>query len=499
MERYKEYLPDRVQMKTIDSNSIEKYKVPSLVLMERAALSVCELMSKLVWEKAVCVCSTGNNGADGLCIARIMKVRNKDVDVIIIGDENKCTKEFALQKEICQNIGVKFVNQKAMFEYDIIVDAIFGIGLTRDIEGEYEEIIQLINKSEKTVIAVDMPSGIDATDGKVKGVAAKADYTVTFGYKKLGLSLNPGRSYCGEIVVAKDVGFYGAEEILKECSYTFNEYAVKDLLPERKEDSNKGDYGRILVIAGSKNMSGAALFSGKAALKTGAGLVKIMTHSDNRNVLMTNLPEAIYTLYDKPDCNIEKEIEWADIVIVGPGISMELYAVDIVLKSLKLCKALGKITIVDADALNICAGHFRLDLLQNTIITPHLKEASRLTGKSVSDIKAAIIDTAKAFAEEYGCISVFKDSRTIVTDGNTVYVNATGNSGMATGGSGDVLTGIIAGIMAQNKKPATDNLIELVSLSVWIHGACGDICAKKYGKLSMTASSLLDNIYEILI
>ncbi|MDD6570914.1 MAG: NAD(P)H-hydrate dehydratase [Thermoflexaceae bacterium] len=492
------YLLDRDQMKEIDRFSIRETKIPSVVLMERAALAVCEKVNKLFDTKSrvLCVCGNGNNGADAAACARILAGMEFDTAVCFVGSMEKTTEEMKLQMQINEKIGIKTVTLDKIPDYDVIIDGIFGIGLSREVTGAYGEAIRCINEAPGKKISVDIPSGINASDGKVLGNAVKADYTVTFGYLKTGLILYPGNEYAGEIVVS-DCGF--APAAIEHVGRKKFIYETEDIrrLPVRKQDSNKGTYGKVLVIAGSKNMCGAAYFSAKAAYRCGAGLVRILTAADNREALQKLLPEAVLSFYDDISWeNLKEQIAWADTLVIGPGLSTGEKAAGLLYDVLKILEEFGKTTkkvLLDADALNILSRDQAQDKVKGCVITPHLGEMSRLIHKEIPEIKGNIIKEAEEFAERYGCVCVLKDARTIVSDGENIYVNVSGNSGMATAGSGDVLTGIIAGMYANGME-----IFEGAALGTYLHGCAGDEAKKRLGEYFMKADDIADNIKNVI-
>ena len=346
------------------------------------------------------------------------------------------------------------------------------------------------------MVSVDIPSGVSADNGKVLGIAVKADYTVTFGYLKTGLILYPGSDCAGEVFVA-ECGFAPlAVEKVDDGKFIYEKEDLKKL-PPRKKDSNKGTYGKILVIAGSDNMSGAAYFSAKAAYRCGAGLVRILTTKSNREALQKLLPEAVLGFYDDISLKeLEKHIQWADGIVVGPGLSTDEMAAKLlyeVMDCLKDCDRASKKVILDADALNILAKDGRVKEVYGCVITPHLGEMSRLIRKEIKDIKENIIEEAKIFAKAFGCVCVLKDARTIVSDGEKVYVNVSGNSGMATAGSGDVLTGIIAGMFANGM-----DVFGGAVLGTYIHGCAGDAARAELGEYFMKADDIADFIKNVI-
>ena len=536
------YVLDAASMKNVDSYSINTLGIPSVVLMERAALSVTEAIESKVkgniHTDIICVCGRGNNGADGLAVARQLYLKGYNVDVYII-NSHASTKEFDIQLNIIKNLGIECINSPDFSKYGVIVDALFGNGLSRELAGEARIVVDTINKcstsvrsqytqnsdnnGNRLVVAVDIPSGISASTGVVMGYAVNADITVTFGFEKIGHILYPAASYCGKII-RKDIGFAQYPDMTRDI-FTYDYSDISDMLPLRKPDGNKGTFGKALVIAGSRLYGGAAVLSSRAAARIGAGLVRTLTHISNRTAVITGNMECIVDTYDTDEeCGdfvkntetlVDKCICWADVVCIGPGLSMEESAVKLV-RSVSAKKNIKK--LYDADALNIIAQYkieldgsnddvdyeaggnsgnasYKDDMSdKNVVVTPHIGEMSRLTGLDIAVIKNNPIDTARTYSREHNCVCVLKDARTIVSDGERVYINMSGNDGMATGGSGDVLSGIITGLMAQGL-----TTFEASALGVYIHGCAGDEAALSNGKYSMVAGDIIDNIKNVLI
>lgn len=536
------YVLDAASMKNVDSYSINTLGIPSVVLMERAALSVTEAIESKVkgniHTDIICVCGRGNNGADGLAVARQLYLKGYNVDVYII-NSYASTKEFDIQLNIIKNLGIECINSPDFSKYGVIVDALFGNGLSRELAGEARIVVDTINKcstsvrsqytqnsdnnGNRLVVAVDIPSGISASTGVVMGSAVNADITVTFGFEKIGHILYPAASYCGKII-RKDIGFAQYPDMTRDI-FTYDYSDISDMLPLRKPDGNKGTFGKALVIAGSRLYGGAAVLSSRAAARIGAGLVRTLTHISNRTAVITGNMECIVDTYDTDEeCGdfvkntetlVDKCICWADVVCIGPGLSMEESAVKLV-RSVSAKKNIKK--LYDADALNIiaqykieldgsnddvdyeaggnsCNASYKDDMSdKNVVVTPHIGEMSRLTGLDIAVIKNNPIDTARTYSREHNCVCVLKDARTIVSDGERVYINMSGNDGMATGGSGDVLSGIITGLMAQGL-----TTFEASALGVYIHGCAGDEAALSNGKYSMVAGDIIDNIKNVLI
>lgn len=483
------------QMKMLDSYTIDHIGIPSLVLMERAGLSVFEVLKEeqISLKRVLILCGSGNNGADGVVIARLLFMAGYEVDVCILGKPEYFTKEMKKQIDIGKNYGISFVKSFHITEYTVIVDAVFGVGLSREITGSIKEIIQELHNFSGKIVSVDIPSGICADTGAILGCAVRADITVTFGYKKAGLCLYPGAEYAGKIITA-DIGIYNQPGLL-QAPQIFS-YTKEDLKKiQRKKDGNKGNFGKILLIAGNREIFGAAYLSGMAAMRTGAGMIKICTHKQNK-ALFSCFPEAMLLCYDeKQDITNEllESLKWADVVGIGPGLGLDSQAgklLDTVLSNTH------KPLVIDADAIGLLKS--RENILKNysdeVILTPHLGEFSRLTDISVKKWKENPIKITEKIAKTLSVVLVCKDARTIISKGNEkIYMNLSGNDGMATAGSGDVLTGIILSFLAQGKKAE-----EAACLGVYLHGLAGDLAALRKGRAAMLAGDIIEMAGEIL-
>ncbi len=490
------YLATGNEMQAIDSYTIKELGIPELVLMERAALTVsCEIEAYITNElkkehnaKILVVVEKGNNGGDGLAVARQLILHSYDVDVFCVDRISRATESFQIQKDILLKLGKEFLSEIPQKEYDVVVDGIFGIGLKRDITGEHAEIIKKINEMPSYVVSIDIPSGVNASTGQIMGISVKADLTVTFGLLKIGQVLYPGCNACGKCKVT-DIGF--PEAAVKTASPKVFTYDRSDLskLPKRSPDSNKGTYGKIAVIAGSREISGAACLSALGAYETGAGMVKVYTHKENRSIVGAFLPEALIMTYENEQeallCMDDAD-SWADVILIGSGIGTSDISKNMVKKIFEVSE---KPIVADADSLNIISKNPDILTHRKTkklVITPHIKEMSRLCGKNVAEIKEAPIECAMTFAKEHGLFCVLKDARTCVNAyGEKTYINMSGNSGMASAGSGDVLAGIIAAIIGMGI-----DADEASRLGVYVHGLAGDLAAKEYGEYGMTARDI---------
>ncbi len=493
------YLVSGSEMKAWDKNTIEQFGMPSMTLMERAALKVVETIEehKFDMRRTLVLCGSGNNGGDGLAIARLLFLQGRQVDIFFPGSREKATEETRRQMEVAERYGLEIGTTLRSETYTVVVDALFGIGLSRKVEGRYGDILDKMNHLRQKgakVVAVDMPSGIHSDTGEVMGAALQADLTVTFASPKLGQIFYPGCQYCGKLVTA-EIGI--TKESLKEKPFGFT-YEIEDLkkLSVRLPYGNKGTFGKVLVIAGSRDISGAAYLCACAALRSGAGMVRIYTREENRAALAGLLPEALITTYGEEEDfgNLAECLSWADVVAAGPGMGQSEQARTLLLKLFSENAAGGKNKkpcVLDADALNLLAKlPDELPLSFPAVFTPHLGEMARLTGKSISEIQKSPVETAREYAKEKKLVCVMKDARTIVTWGtNEFYVNISGNSGMATAGSGDVLTGTIAALIGQGMTTQ-----EAAVMGVYLHGLGGDQAAEKQGEASMTARDIIDGI-----
>ena len=492
-----QYVLNGKEMKACDGATISHYGVPSLVLMERASLSVVEETLKRFpdAESFLIVCGSGNNGGDGIAVARLLFLKGFSVQIAFIGNREKASVETKTQLAIAEKYGIPAADEIPQSSYDVIFDSIFGIGLCREVGGRYYDVIAQMNAMSGKKVAIDIASGVNADNGHVLGIAFEADLTVSFGFPKIGHLLYPGASCTGELAVTEigidEWGFLDGKPPVRRL-----ERSDLAQLPARFDHSNKGSYGKLLVIAGSVNMAGAACFSAAAAYRTGAGLVLVLTPEENRIIIQTKVPEAVLTTYQKDVFDAKQLAEcmaWADVIILGPGIGTGKCAAQIVEYVLREADCP---CVVDADALNLIArDHLSFENAEASfILTPHLGEMARLSGSSIPKIRESLIETAAAYAAAHGVVLVLKDSRTVtaLADG-TSYINTSGNHGMATGGSGDVLTGVIGGLLSQGCGPDPAAV-----LGVYLHGLSGDAAAAAAGKRSLTASDLISGISTVL-
>ena len=501
------------QMKLLDQTTSTKYGVLPVVLMEQAAMGfVLELLSlKQKFSNVLVVCGGGNNGADGIAIARLLNQKGIRTTIHCLENE-KVSELFSYQKNIYEEYDYPQTTDMSKDSYDLIIDGIFGVGLSRTITGKYETAIKQMNEMNAYKIAIDISSGVSGENGAIQGIAFRADRTFTFSFGKTGQYLWEGSDYSGKIHVLPIGitldGFKDTDSLVSVLEDT----DLNELIPKRIQHSNKGTYGKCLVIAGSIDMAGAACLSAEAAYRSGAGLVKVFTPEENRLIVQQNVPEAILCTYSSEDIlsKLEKEIEWASSIVIGPGMGTE-ETTEIILKF--VLQSAKVPLVIDADGLNVLAKH--LDWLDGysaaVIVTPHLGEMSRLTEKSIFEIQENPVETAKNFAKEWNLVCVLKDACTVIADqvGNT-YLNLSGNAGMATAGSGDVLAGIVAAVCCMylpNKMlNVSDDSVKIpdvnsgfqAAMGVMLHGCSGDKAAEQKGMYSMTARDIIANVGTVL-
>ncbi len=503
------YVLTSKEMKSCDTRAIEEFGIESLVLMERAAWQTAQIIIER-FGTDICVgiiSGTGNNGGDGIAIARILREYGVYTEIHLIGDESKCSQETRRQLETALKLEIPVCyGASEHYGYDVIVDALFGIGLTREIEGRYKTTIGAINESKAKVVSVDIPSGVSADDGSIMGVAVQADITVTYQYRKLGQLMYPGAQMTGELICVP-IGI--PDDALDSKQIGIATYTRDDFyMPVRRPDGNKGTFGKVLLIAGSRSMGGACQLSALSAFRIGAGMIKVFTADVNRDSLLKKVPEAMistyidngrYGLQDDELVELRASLDWADVVVIGPGLSVSPKAKSI----LELVIRENKVELViDADALNLLAQdeqllqffeHNNAECTYETVITPHMAEFARLMKHPVSEIKKDVLGYCRKFVNKYNMTLVCKDARTFVCRKHKkMYLNTSGNDGMATAGSGDVLTGIIAGIIAQGM-----DCFEAAVTGTYAHGLAGDIAKAQSSSYYLMAQDIIHALKEI--
>lgn len=507
------------QMRQIEEKAIHQYGIPSLLLMENAAWAVVEeirrCLSKregdLSSKKAVILVGKGNNGGDGLAVARHLVLQGMDVTAFLFAGMKELKGDTALNLRLFQGTTGKFfviegekqrrLTRLALAQADVVVDALYGIGLRGALPGLVEEYVDEVNRAPGWVVSIDIPSGVDANTGKVYRTAIHAHTTVTFGLPKWGLFLGEGPDYSGRVVV--DPISIPASYLEDEGISTFvlTDDDVRKMLPIRQLKGHKGTHGKGILVAGSQGLSGAAVLAGRGALRSGIGLLQIVAPQGIAKEMDTAITEA--TIWSAPgdECLNEeawpvilKQAEKAQALAIGPGLAQNTGLISVLREILKNVNCP---VVLDADALNLVAREPGLLSTRNgrgpLILTPHPGEMARLCECSVEDVESNRLDLAVAKAVEWEAVVILKGSVTIIAspDGRA-FLNPTGNPGLGTGGTGDVLTGSILAWLAQGVAP-----LEAACLGVYLHGKAADVLAGEYGWSGFTASEVADTLPKV--
>lgn len=464
------------QMRRADKNALEMFGISEEILIENAAQALLEECP--LAKSAVILCGTGNNGADGYALARKLFLKGTDVRILSLDKANH--KNARIDEKLC--IKITDFYERDEFEAELYVDALFGTGLSRPVTGKAAEMIEYFNNAPGFKLSVDIPSGVDADTGAVLSSAVKADKTVTFAFAKVGLFQYPCKALAGEIVI-KDISL--PDTLGDTKSYIV--FGAKE--KKRREDSNKGDYGHLFTLCGSENMAGAAYMSAAAAVKSGCGLVTVGVPEIIKNTVASMLPEAMAlglmseegAFSPKALDGAEKYFEKANTLLVGCGIRNTKKTAYLVKEAVK--RFAGKNIVIDADGLNALKDE--PEYFENTIITPHPGEMARLMKTDTASVQKDRAKCALSFSERYGCIVVLKGAATVTAypDGK-IYINTTGNPGMANGGSGDVLAGLTASFVAQGIKDAPVK-------AAFIHGLAGDLAREEYSEGAISATDII--------
>ena len=514
------------QMKICDEYAMNLPGCSSQMLMERAARAAMRvLLSRFAPAHVRVVCGTGNNGGDGFALARFLLTEGRSADVCLVGDSTRMSVEcgrqaflYAMEEGTTVSAvdaplpGGETLTDGGDTLKLILVDAIFGIGLDRPVEGIYMDAIEKINRLRVTypkacrVMALDLPSGVSADSGKILGMAVNADVTVTFDQLKRGLLLYPARLWIGELV-SVDIGIG-----IRGLSPYPGEWAVEetDVRQAMRRDpySNKGTYGRVVLFAGSRGMSGAATLAARAAYRSGAGLCEVVTDESNRVILQTTVPEAIVTAYDGADptspaasAAIDGALRRADAIVIGCGMGQSDGARAVLTRVLQYCQSERAVPLViDADGLNLLAANEALWALvpRDAVLTPHPGEMARLCGCSVPQIVGDLCGAARALATRHCVVCVLKDACTVVATEGRIFYPLCGNSGMATGGSGDVLAGILGAVLAACRADFWEDPGRFAAIGSSIHAMAGNFAVGQTGEHGLMASDIADAVGRVL-
>jgi NAD(P)H-hydrate epimerase len=493
-------------MQEIDRRAIEEFGIPGLDLMERAGQGCVDEIIALYGngsKHAVIFAGKGNNGGDGHVIARILSEQGWQVSVYVLAAHNEIIGDaarnlerlpFTMVHHCLYKNQLPTLQSEVITQADVIVDALLGTGLRSDVSGLYLDAVELINSANRPVVAVDIASGIHGTTGRILGEAVQATFTITFAFAKLGHVLYPGAEHTGTLIV-KDIGI-PAQLMESASGYdVLNAEIIRPLLHKRDRQAHKGHFGHCLIIAGSVGKTGAAALSANSAVRAGSGLVTLAVAESLHHILEVKTTEVMTV--PLPDSNsgyltssayqaIEKQLVGKDAVAIGPGLDRRPGTTSLVHT---IIETVSLPLVIDADGLNALAEDItilRRKKSDTVILTPHPGEMARLLGTSIPDVEAIRISVAQEFARNYGIYLILKGARTIIASpAGTAAINGSGNPGMATGGMGDVLTGIITSLLGQGYCAW-----DACKLGVFLHGYAADMVAEEKGEVGLSASDV---------
>jgi hydroxyethylthiazole kinase-like uncharacterized protein yjeF len=492
-------------MQDIDRQTIDTFGIPGLTLMENAGQSCVDAIVEEFGAQgyAVVIAGKGNNGGDGYVVARLLRRAGWDVHVFILAEQGQISGDAATNLSklpwedvtYCPQAGqLPALHMDEIARADVIVDAIFGTGLRSDVTGVYQEAIEIINASGRPVLAVDIPSGIHGTTGRVLGTAVRASITVTFAFAKLGHVLYPGAQHTSKLIVA-DIGIPPNVMEAAPGYDLLNDDFIRPMLRRRDRQAHKGQFGHCLVIAGSTGKTGAAALSANSAMRAGSGLVTLAVAESLHAILEMKTTEVMTA--PLPDSNsghvtssafpaIEKLLEGKDAVALGPGLGKRPGTTALVQT---IVESVSLPLVIDADGLNALAEDITILRRKKTadiILTPHPGEMARLLGTSIPDVEAIRISVAQEFARNFGVYLILKGARTIIASPTGIAaINGSGNPGMASGGMGDVLTGIIVSLLGQHY-----SAWDACRIGVYLHGYAANLVADEKGEIGMSASDV---------
>jgi len=490
-------LLNRDQSREIDKVCMETFKIPGMILMENASRSIFEIIKREIVEydkyHYYLFCYKGNNGGDGFALARHLSSHNISVTVCFYGDKENLSGDALSNFQIIENnpaVKILMIHDYSVPKMDshrIIVDGLLGTGLTGEVKNGLKNLIDELNQIDGIKISIDIPSGMNCNQAESPGTVFKADYTVTMAYGKIGMFLYPNREYCGKIFIAYISNPYIGETYIQNNCFFLEKKDIQ--LPGRFKYSHKGNYGKVAVIGGSEGMIGAGALTSMSALKTGCGLVKWVCPT-NAQVFSVHSPEIMCNPFESLNDFIKEFSQWelwTDVFALGPGLEKRQGLEEFLKYIIRISE---KTVILDADGINF----LNRDILkkknpnQNLVLTPHPLEFSRISGLSLKEILKNPVELWRNFCEEYAIMGVLKTVPSIICNSSgTVFINSTGNNGMSTAGSGDVLTGMIAGFAAQGLE-----LFQALRTGVYFHGLCGDIAARESSVYSLTASDIMN-------
>jgi NAD(P)H-hydrate epimerase len=496
------------QSQELDRIAIKEMGIPGATLMGNAGIEVAktalQILGKIKNPVVLVICGKGNNGGDGFKAALELNIKGIAVQIITLPEKEKITGDARIYYDQCIEQKIELVHSSDIpfsSDYDLIIDAIFGTGFSGQIRSPISKITNWINQQSIPVLAVDIPSGVDAENGDVADESVKADVTVTMGYKKVGMQLAPGRQQCGEIEVV-EIGFPDKYYELPGLKWSLIDPKLPEvLLNPPVVDTYKHRQGKVLIIAGSTGMTGAAILSSMASIRAGAGLVLTCAPSSLNSIYEGNIIEGLTISCDDENLGylcehnfvqIDPHLKWCDCVLIGPGLGGAESTVKLIEQ---VIQSTNKPVVIDADALRpLAAGNIKLSSLdKNAVITPHFGEFEAINGIPQKEINYKLTTFLAEFMQQFAGTLVLKRATTMILNNSRAVVNTSGNQGLATGGTGDVLSGMIASYIAQGL-----GSYEAAQLGVYIHGLAAELSSKSKGYRGLIASDLLDKIPEVV-
>ncbi len=480
------------QVKAFEKNSFIKEGDDLRAMMEAAKQSVEILNKAYPTSEFLILCGPGNNGGDGYFIGIGLSKSNKRVKFLDVLDDAK--KSYLCEHAFKKAKDLEFINAKSLkniLTETVVIDAIFGIGGRMDLGSKLEDILLVCDRFESKV-AIDVPTGLNCNTGEISQACFNADKTITFIAYKLGQRINEGKNYCGKLIL-KDLGL----DMNKNVSPTVNEFSFEDIkrnIPKRKENSHKGNHGKLLIIAGDEGFGGAGIMSSESGLKTGAGLVRLLTRKSHVSASLAKNPEVMVTGADNAQ-DLEANLRWPDAVVAGPGMFENYWSEQILYKLLFSVLDNDTPTLLDAGALRLLTHEpfSKITLHSQTVLTPHPGEAAEMLKVTAKEIQKNRIESAKELQKKYGCIIVLKGNGTIICNKDDTYLCSAGGPELAVAGSGDILSGVIGSLLAQGLAP-----YDAAKTGVGIHAQAGEEFAKNVGRIGLAAGELIPYIRKLL-
>ena len=491
----------REQSRELDKIAINIMEIPGIDLMGRAGTAVAQharnLISKIDKPKIAIICGKGNNAGDGYKTALELYRTGLTPEIFMLFDEKSVTGDSKHYYDLCKEkqLSITNLDELPTIEYNLIIDAILGTGFKGELEESVSKITKWINAQNALVLSIDIPTGVNSNNGIVSEDAINANMTVTMGYIKIGMLLQPAKSYCGEIV-AVDIGFPNIYNKLAGMRFrTSDEELAKEYLVAPDASTYKHRQGKVIILAGSLGMTGAAILASNAAIRSGAGLVTTFAPSSLSSIYESNIIEGLTVACSDEDrgyfiesnyAKIAEYFEWADALLIGPGLGKNVSTLKLIKK---IVSNFDKSIVIDADGLNSFVNNIELfkKIKSDFVVTPHYGEFARLIQKEISEIKEDIIQILEKFSQKFHGTLVAKNAPTLILNNDNVVVNTTGNQGMATGGTGDVLSGIIASFIAQGIPAFIAS-----ELGVFIHGKVADLVQEDKGYRGLIASDIIE-------